>query len=127
MPGPHSSLFHSVVDFLNKFSSQTLKFRKPPFQGTQGIPTQVLRQLEPILRAQREKARWFPKFRSLREKLIKEVTSRMKERVRNGALASQPGGKTPGKLVRGFLGDSDAGELFTYEEGVIPAPFEALV
>lgn len=51
----------------------------------------------------------------------------MKERVRNGALASQPGGKTPGKLVRGFLGDSDAGELFTYEEGVIPAPFEALV
>ncbi|XP_073088497.1 cilium assembly protein DZIP1L-like isoform X2 [Manis javanica] len=69
-------------------------------RGTKGIPTQVLRQLEPILRAQREKARWFPKFRSLREKLIKEVTSRMKERVRNGALASQPGGKTPVKSQR---------------------------
>ncbi|XP_073088464.1 cilium assembly protein DZIP1L [Manis javanica] len=69
-------------------------------RGTKGIPTQVLRQLEPILRAQREKARWFPKFWSLREKLIKEVTSRMKERVRNGALASQPGGKTPVKSQR---------------------------
>ncbi|XP_057353934.1 cilium assembly protein DZIP1L isoform X2 [Manis pentadactyla] len=69
-------------------------------RGTKGIPTQVLRQLEPILRAQREKARWFPKFRSLREKLIREVTSRMKERVRNGALASQPGGKTPVKSQR---------------------------
>ncbi|KAI5135965.1 Zinc Finger Protein Dzip1L [Manis pentadactyla] len=69
-------------------------------RGTKGIPTQVLRQLEPILRAQREKARWFPKFRSLREKLIKEVTSRMNERVRNEALASQPGGKTPVKSQR---------------------------
>ncbi|KAK2502216.1 hypothetical protein MC885_017080 [Smutsia gigantea] len=69
-----------------------------PFQGTKGIPTQVLRQLGPVLRAQQEeKARRFPKFQSLREKLIKEVTSRMKERMRNGALASQPGGKTPVK------------------------------
>lgn len=68
-----------------------------------GIPVQTLRHLESLLRSQREqKAGRFSEFLSLREKLIKEATSRVKERQRHGVLGSQPDGKAPGKLVRGL-------------------------
>lgn len=72
------------------------------FQDAKGIPAQTLRHLESILRTQREqKARRFSEFLSLREKLIKEATSRVKDRQRVGALVSQPEGEVPGELARG--------------------------
>lgn len=64
---------------------------------------QTLRHLESLLRTQREqKAGRFSEFLSLRKKLIKEATSRVKERQRNGATVSQPDSKAPGKVVRGL-------------------------
>ncbi|XP_043330246.1 zinc finger protein DZIP1L isoform X2 [Cervus canadensis] len=60
-------------------------------RDAKGIPAQTLRHLESILRTQREqKARRFSEFLSLREKLIKEATSRVKDRQRVGAPVSQP-------------------------------------
>lgn len=64
---------------------------------------------------------------SLREKLVKEATSRVKEKQRNRAAGSQQDGQAPGKLVRGLLGGCDLGGfgscqgLFACEQGVIPA------
>lgn len=70
------------------------------FQDAKGIPAQTLRHLESILRAQREqKARRFSEFLSLREKLIKEATSRVKDRQKDRALVSQPEGEVPGELA----------------------------
>ncbi|ELK16707.1 zinc finger protein DZIP1L isoform X1 [Pteropus alecto] len=67
-------------------------------RDAKGIPVQTLRHLESLLRSQREqKAGRFSEFLSLREKLIKEATSRVKERQRQGALGSQPDGKAPVK------------------------------
>ncbi|XP_012306569.2 cilium assembly protein DZIP1L isoform X2 [Aotus nancymaae] len=60
-------------------------------KDAKGISVQTLRHLESLLRVQREqKARKFSEFLSLRGKLIKEVTSRAKEREENGAVVSQP-------------------------------------
>ncbi|XP_065798903.1 cilium assembly protein DZIP1L isoform X4 [Muntiacus reevesi] len=67
-------------------------------RDAKGISAQTLRHLESILRTQREqKARRFSEFLSLREKLIKEATSRVKDRQRDGALVSQPEGEVPVK------------------------------
>ncbi|XP_055425561.1 cilium assembly protein DZIP1L isoform X2 [Bubalus kerabau] len=67
-------------------------------KDAKGIPAQTLRHLESILQAQREqKARRFSEFLSLREKLIKEATSRVKDRQRDRALVSQPEGEVPVK------------------------------
>ncbi|XP_024852050.1 zinc finger protein DZIP1L isoform X4 [Bos indicus x Bos taurus] len=67
-------------------------------RDAKGIPAQTLRHLESILRAQREqKARRFSEFLSLREKLIKEATSRVKDRQRDRAPVSQPEGEVPVK------------------------------
>lgn len=89
---------------------------------------QTLRRLESLLRAQREqKAGQFSEFLSLRKKLFKEVTSRVKERQRNGAPVSQPAGKAPGKLLRGLAErgwDPTRGPGLFAQEDVIPAPGE---
>uniref|UniRef100_A0A8C6D962 DAZ interacting zinc finger protein 1 like n=1 Tax=Moschus moschiferus TaxID=68415 RepID=A0A8C6D962_MOSMO len=67
-------------------------------RDAKGIPAQTFRHLESILRTQREqKARRFSEFLSLREKLIKEATSRVKDRQRDGAPVSQPEGEVPVK------------------------------
>ncbi|XP_070650422.1 cilium assembly protein DZIP1L isoform X3 [Bos indicus] len=67
-------------------------------RDAKGIPAQTLRHLESILRAQREqKARRFSEFLSLREKLIKEATGRVKDRQRDRAPVSQPEGEVPVK------------------------------
>ncbi|KAM5231223.1 cilium assembly protein DZIP1L isoform 3-T7 [Hipposideros larvatus] len=67
-------------------------------RDAKGIPVQTLRHLESLLRTQRErKAGRFSEFLSLRKKLIKEATSRVKERQRNGATVSQPDSKAPAK------------------------------
>ncbi|XP_040089327.1 zinc finger protein DZIP1L isoform X7 [Oryx dammah] len=67
-------------------------------RDAKGIPAQTLRHLESILRAQREqKAMRFSEFLSLREKLIKEATSRVKDRQKDRAPVSQPEGKVPGR------------------------------
>ena len=80
------------------------------FQDAKGIPAQTLRHLESILRAQREqKARRFSEFLSLREKLIKEATSRVKDRQRDRAPVSQPEGEVPGELARGPAWDWELG------------------
>ncbi|XP_069420858.1 cilium assembly protein DZIP1L isoform X8 [Ovis canadensis] len=68
-------------------------------RDAKGIPAQTLRHLESILRAQREqKARRFSEFLSLREKLIKEATSRVKDRQKDRAPVSQPEGEVPATL-----------------------------
>ncbi|XP_044802730.2 zinc finger protein DZIP1L isoform X5 [Bubalus bubalis] len=68
-------------------------------KDAKGIPAQTLRHLESILQAQREqKARRFSEFLSLREKLIKEATSRVKDRQRDWAPVSQPEGEVPATL-----------------------------
>ncbi|XP_037700211.1 zinc finger protein DZIP1L isoform X2 [Choloepus didactylus] len=60
-------------------------------RDAKGISIQTLRHLESLLRAQREqKAGRFAEFLSLREKLIKEATSKVKERQKYGAAVSQP-------------------------------------
>ncbi|KAF6312772.1 DAZ interacting zinc finger protein 1 like [Rhinolophus ferrumequinum] len=67
-------------------------------RDAKGIPVQTLRHLETLLRAQREqKAGRFSGFLSLRRKLIKETTSRVKERQRSGAPMSQADSKAPAK------------------------------
>ncbi|KAK2090388.1 hypothetical protein P7K49_031644 [Saguinus oedipus] len=79
-----------------------------------GISVQTLRHLESLLRVQREqKAQKFSEFLSLRGKLVKEVTSRAKERQEDGTMVSQPDGQpsesslcsfwlyTPGMPARG--------------------------
>ncbi|XP_014644794.1 PREDICTED: zinc finger protein DZIP1L [Ceratotherium simum simum] len=67
-------------------------------RDAKGIPVQTLRHLESLLRVQREqKAGRFSEFLSLREKLVKEATSRVKERQRNEAAVSQPDGQAPVK------------------------------
>ncbi|KAM5292172.1 cilium assembly protein DZIP1L isoform 2-T2 [Ctenodactylus gundi] len=59
-------------------------------RDTKGISVQTLRHLESLLRVQREqKARKFSEFLSLRRKLVKEATSRVKERQESGAVVSQ--------------------------------------
>ncbi|XP_045395093.1 zinc finger protein DZIP1L isoform X3 [Lemur catta] len=70
-------------------------------KGTKGISVQTLRHLESLLRTQREqKARSFSEFLSLREKLIKETTSRVKEREEHTAVVSQPDGQPSVKSQR---------------------------
>ncbi|KAM9088717.1 cilium assembly protein DZIP1L isoform 6-T10 [Megaptera novaeangliae] len=68
-------------------------------RDAKGIPAHTLRHLESLLRAQREqKAVRFSEFLSLREKLIKEASSRVKEeRQWNRAPVSQPDGEAPVK------------------------------
>ncbi|XP_005406827.1 PREDICTED: zinc finger protein DZIP1L isoform X1 [Chinchilla lanigera] len=66
-------------------------------RDAKGIAVQTLRHLESVLKAQREqKARKFSEFLRLRKKLIKEATSRMKER-QNGEVLSQLDGQPPAK------------------------------
>ncbi|XP_061050598.1 cilium assembly protein DZIP1L isoform X1 [Eubalaena glacialis] len=68
-------------------------------RDAKGIPAHTLRHLESLLRAQREqKAGRFSEFLSLREELIKEASSRVKEeRQWNRARLSQPDGEAPVK------------------------------
>ncbi|XP_032121380.1 zinc finger protein DZIP1L isoform X1 [Sapajus apella] len=73
-------------------------------KDAKGISVQTLRHLESLLRVQREqKARKFSEFLSLRGKLVKEVTSRAKERQKNGAVVSQPDGQPPVKSQQSTL------------------------
>uniref|UniRef100_A0A8C9A585 DAZ interacting zinc finger protein 1 like n=1 Tax=Prolemur simus TaxID=1328070 RepID=A0A8C9A585_PROSS len=73
-------------------------------KGTKGISVQTLRHLESLLRTQREqKARSFSEFLSLREKLIKETTSRVKDRQEHTAVVSQPDGQPSVKSQRSTL------------------------
>ena len=51
----------------------------------------------------------FSEFLSLREKLIKEATSRVKDRQRDRAPVSQPEGEVPGELARGPAWDWELG------------------
>ncbi|XP_028643904.1 zinc finger protein DZIP1L [Grammomys surdaster] len=70
-------------------------------RDTKGISAQTLRRLEPVLRTQREQtARSFREFLSLREKLSKEVNSRVKKRWESTAVASLPDGQPPVKNQR---------------------------
>lgn len=78
-------------------------------RDTKGISAQTLRQLESLLRTQREQtARSFHEFRSLREKLNKEVTSRVKQRWESTAGGSQPEGQPPVKSQRTTLATREA-------------------
>ncbi|XP_011510826.1 cilium assembly protein DZIP1L isoform X4 [Homo sapiens] len=73
-------------------------------KDAKGISIQTLRHLESLLRVQREqKARKFSEFLSLRGKLVKEVTSRAKERQENGAVVSQPDGQPSVKSQQSTL------------------------
>ncbi|XP_046519815.1 cilium assembly protein DZIP1L [Equus quagga] len=73
-------------------------------RGAKGIPAQTLRHLESLLRAQREqKAGRFSEFLSLREKLVKEATSRVKEKQRNRAAGSPQDGQAPAKSQQNLL------------------------
>ncbi|XP_075402986.1 cilium assembly protein DZIP1L isoform X2 [Tenrec ecaudatus] len=77
-------------------------------RGAKGIPAQTLRHLHTLLRAQREqKAARFSEFPSLREKLVKETSSRVKERQKMGAVGAQPDGELTGR--------SQQSPLFTRE------------
>nr|XP_012643200.1 zinc finger protein DZIP1L isoform X2 [Microcebus murinus] len=78
-------------------------------KGTKGISVQTLRHLESLLRAQREqKARSFSEFLSLREKLLKETTNRVKERQERGAVESQPDGQPSVKSQWSTLASREA-------------------
>ncbi|XP_007945730.1 zinc finger protein DZIP1L [Orycteropus afer afer] len=67
-------------------------------RDAKGISVQTLRYVETLLRTQRDqKAGRFSEFLSLREKLIKETTRRVKERQKNGAMVAQPDGESPVK------------------------------
>ncbi|XP_004625046.2 zinc finger protein DZIP1L isoform X2 [Octodon degus] len=69
-------------------------------RDAKGITVQTLRHLESVLKAQQEqKARKFSEFLSLRKKLIKEATSRVKERQNRDAV-SQLDGQPPVKSQR---------------------------
>ncbi|XP_006846709.1 PREDICTED: zinc finger protein DZIP1L [Chrysochloris asiatica] len=73
-------------------------------KDAKGISSQTLRHLETLIRAQREqKAGRFSEFLSLREKLIKETTSRVKERQKNGAMVALTDGEPPVKSQRSSL------------------------
>lgn len=113
---PLCSLLHPLPHRLQtqylRVSSYRERVREPVyvkvhvclFQDTKGISAQTLRQLESLLRTQREQtARSFHEFRSLREKLNKEVTSRVKQRWESTAGGSQPEGQPPGKQDRWAL------------------------
>nr|XP_003420012.1 LOW QUALITY PROTEIN: zinc finger protein DZIP1L [Loxodonta africana] len=78
-------------------------------RGAKGISVQTLRHMETILRAQREqKAGRFSEFLSLREKLVKETTSRVKERQKNGATVAQTDGEPPVKSQQSSLVTKEA-------------------
>lgn len=78
-------------------------------RDTKGISAQTLRQLESLLKIQREQtARSFREFRSLRDKLNKEVTSRVKQRWKSTAGGSQPEGQPPVKSQRTTLATREA-------------------
>ncbi|XP_020033860.2 cilium assembly protein DZIP1L isoform X1 [Castor canadensis] len=78
-------------------------------RDTKGISVQTLRHLESLLRVQREqKARRFSEFRSLREKLIKETTGRVKKRWENRATVPQPDGQPPVKSQQSTLVTGEA-------------------
>ncbi|XP_036707205.1 zinc finger protein DZIP1L isoform X9 [Balaenoptera musculus] len=79
-------------------------------EDAKGIPAHTLRHLESLLRAQREqKAGRFSEFLSLREKLIKEASSRVKEeRQWNRAPVSQPDGEAPVKSQQSTLVTKEA-------------------
>ncbi|XP_004453826.2 cilium assembly protein DZIP1L isoform X2 [Dasypus novemcinctus] len=65
-------------------------------RGAKGISVPTLRRLETLLGAQREqKAGRFSEFLSLREKLIKDATRKVKERRKSCAAASPPDGDPP--------------------------------
>ncbi|XP_029796068.1 zinc finger protein DZIP1L isoform X2 [Suricata suricatta] len=78
-------------------------------RDAKGISFQTLRHLESLLRAHREqKARRFSEFLSLREKLVKEATSRVTERQRHRAPASQPDSEAPVKSQQNPLAMQEA-------------------
>ncbi|XP_049726239.1 cilium assembly protein DZIP1L isoform X3 [Elephas maximus indicus] len=78
-------------------------------RGAKGISVQTLRHMETILKAQREqKAGRFSEFLSLREKLVKETTSRVKERQKNGATVAQTDGEPPVKSQQSSLVTKEA-------------------
>ncbi|KAL1781571.1 zinc finger protein DZIP1L [Sigmodon hispidus] len=70
-------------------------------RDTKGISAQTVRRLESLLRSQREQtARSFREFLSLREKLNKEVTSRVKKRWERATVVSQQDGQPVVKSQR---------------------------
>ncbi|KFO32748.1 zinc finger protein DZIP1L isoform X2 [Fukomys damarensis] len=72
-------------------------------RDAKGITVQTLKHLDTVLKAQREqKARKFSEFLSLRKKLIKEATSRVKER-QSGNMVSLPDGQPPVKSQQSTL------------------------
>ncbi|XP_045859551.1 zinc finger protein DZIP1L isoform X3 [Meles meles] len=78
-------------------------------RDAKGISIQTLRHLESLLRAQREqKARRFSEFPSLREKLVREATSRVKEGQRKRAPVTQPDTKAPVKSQQNPLAIKEA-------------------
>ncbi|XP_017751309.1 PREDICTED: zinc finger protein DZIP1L [Rhinopithecus bieti] len=82
--------FRPILEDILEEKLESMGIRK----DAKGISIQTLRHLESLLRVQREqKARKFSEFLSLRGKLVKEVTSRVKERQENGAVVSQPDGQ----------------------------------
>ncbi|XP_050996334.1 cilium assembly protein DZIP1L [Acomys russatus] len=69
-------------------------------RDTKGISAQTLRHLDSLLRTQREQtARSFREFLRLREKLHKEVTSKVKKRWESTAVVSQPDGQPAVKRI----------------------------
>ncbi|XP_023368823.1 zinc finger protein DZIP1L isoform X2 [Otolemur garnettii] len=83
--------FKPILEDTLEEKLQSLGIKK----GAKGISVQTLRHLESLLRAQREqKARSFSEFLSLREKLIQEITSRLKEKQENRAAVSQRDGQS---------------------------------
>ncbi|XP_053455261.1 cilium assembly protein DZIP1L isoform X2 [Nycticebus coucang] len=80
--------FKPILEDTLEEKLQSLGIKK----GAKGISVQTLRHLESLLRAQREqKARSFSEFLSLREKLIQETTSRLKEKQNRAAVSQRDG------------------------------------
>uniref|UniRef100_A0A2K5VVH8 DAZ interacting zinc finger protein 1 like n=1 Tax=Macaca fascicularis TaxID=9541 RepID=A0A2K5VVH8_MACFA len=91
-------------------------------KDAKGISIQTLRHLESLLRVQREqKARKFSEFLSLRGKLVKEVTSRVKERQENGAVVSQPDGQPSVKSQQSTLVTREAQPKTRTLQGALPS------
>ncbi|XP_036707204.1 zinc finger protein DZIP1L isoform X8 [Balaenoptera musculus] len=93
-----------------QLQEQTRLIASQEEMDAKGIPAHTLRHLESLLRAQREqKAGRFSEFLSLREKLIKEASSRVKEeRQWNRAPVSQPDGEAPVKSQQSTLVTKEA-------------------
>ncbi|XP_029421441.1 zinc finger protein DZIP1L [Nannospalax galili] len=78
-------------------------------RDTKGITAQILQSLEALLRTQRQQtARRFSEFLSLREKLNREATSRVKKRWEGGSAVFRPRGQPPVKSQQSTLATGEA-------------------